>query len=298
MIGRALSEALAAQGYAVVILTRAAQRPPPAGNIRYAQWDISRQWIDPEALKEADSIIHLAGANVGKGRWTKARKREIVESRVNSGHLLVKALRDLPNRVTTVISASAIGWYGPDPQVPNPRPFRETDPPDSGFLGQTCQQWEGSILPVEELDKRLVIFRIGLVFSNAGGAFAEFRKPLSFGVAPILGSGRQVISWIHLDDLVRLFLYALQNPALQGTYNAVAPQPVTNKNLMLQMAREKGFSLPVPVPSAGLRLALGEMSIEVLKSATVSARKVEGTGFVFHFPAPEQAVRQLMAARG
>lgn len=292
LIGTALTQALLQNGHTVTILTR---RPKPAANgVRYAVWDPAAGTIDATALHDADAVIHLAGANVAEGRWTEKRKREIVGSRVQSGSLLAKALRETPNRVQAVVSASAIGWYGPD--AAPPRPFRETDAPDNSFLGATCQQWEGAIRPVEDLGKRLVIYRIGIVLSRNGGAYAEFRKPLRFGVASVLGDGAQVISWIHIDDLVRLFIEAATNEALRGVYNAVADVPVTNQALITALAKAKGgFHLTMPVPAAALKLALGEMSVEILKSATVSNEKIREAGFVFHYPLIKVAVEALEA---
>jgi uncharacterized protein (TIGR01777 family) len=256
---------------------------------------LHKQTIDKSAIERTDFIIHLAGANVGQGRWTKKRKKEIIESRIQSSALLIKALKENPNKVQAVISSSAIGWYGPDPRIPNPKPFVESDPPDNTFLGTVCQQWENSIKPVEELDKRLVIFRPGIVLSNKGGAYAEFKKPLTFGVASILGSGKQVVSWIHVKDLVALYIYAIENEKLKGVYNAVTPQPVSNKKLMNTMAKEKGgVGIPVVVPAFALKVLLGEMSIEVLKSATVSSKKIEESGYSFLFPGIEAAVKNLL----
>ncbi|RYZ23684.1 MAG: DUF1731 domain-containing protein, partial [Chitinophagaceae bacterium] len=200
-----------------------------------------------------------------------------------------------PNKVQSVVSASAIGWYGPDPVIPNPRPFSEEDKADENFLGKTCLQWEQSIEPVKEAGKRLVIFRTGIVLSNDGGALPEFQKPLKFGVAAILGSGNQVVSWIHIDDLVRLYIKALENDRLDGVYNAVAPKPVAHKELILQLAKEvKGkFYIPLHVPSFVLKMALGEMSIEVLKSATVSCTKIQLQDFTFIYPTIQAALKNL-----
>lgn len=298
LIGQALTKELIAKGDEVIILSRNPNKETQkAAKVSYAAWDLAAQTIDRTAIEKADFIIHLAGANVGQGRWTKKRKKEIVESRTKSAALLIKALKEIPNKVITVISASAIGWYGPDPSIPNPTPFTETDPSDNSFLGNTCRLWESSIEPVRSLGKRLVIFRTGIVLSNEGGAFVEFKKPLQFGIAPVLSSGRQIISWIHINDIVNLYLYAMEIENLEGIYNAVAPQPVSNKKLMNTMAREKGgLSIPAPVPAFALKILFGEMSIEVLKSATVSSKKIEDAGYVFMFGSIEAAVKNLTPA--
>ncbi len=296
LIGRALSKALLERNHKIIILSRqTVNRQPLTDNISYAQWNVKDQTIDKEAIASADYIIHLAGAGVADERWTKKRKQEIIDSRVKSGELLVKTLKENINKVRAIISSSGIGWYGPDPVIPNPHPFVEDDPAHDDFLGSTCSMWEKSLEPVTELGKRLTVFRTGIVLSNDGGAMKEFKKPVRFGVAAILGNGRQIISWIHIDDLVRLYIAALENEKIGGVYNAVSPEPVSNKNFTLQLARiKKGkFFMPVYVPSFVLRLVLGEMSIEVLKSATISCKKILDTGFTFSFPTIKKALKSL-----
>lgn len=298
MIGSALTGALLAKGYKIIILTRHA-KPSSDNRIVYKEWNIQTGQLDKSAIEQADYIIHLAGANVAEKRWTVARKKEIVDSRTKSGALLVKALAEVPNKIKAVVSASAIGWYGADGQLPNPKPFVETDKADDGFLGRTCALWEEAIQPVAGLGKRLVTFRIGIVLSNEGGAYVEFKKPLTAGAAAILGSGHQVISWIHIDDLVNLFVTAIEDEALHGVYNAVAPGPVTNKELIMEMAKMRNkFFLPFHVPEFALKLALGEMSTEVLKSATVSSGRIEATRFQFLYPAIQDALKSLRATQG
>lgn len=293
MVGSALTKKLLEKGHTIIVLTRKAR--PQAGRILYKEWDVEKGTIDPTAIREADYIVHLAGANVAGGRWTEKRKKEIVDSRVKSGDVLVKALQQTPNNVRAVLSASAQGWYGEDPRIPNPRPFVETDPPDDGFLGRTCKRWEDAIAPVAALGKRLVIFRLGIVLSNEGGAYAEFKKPVQLGAAASLGKGNQMVSWIHIDDLVRLFVAAIEANQWQGIYNAVAPNPVSNKTLVTAIARQRGgLSIPFHVPSFVLKAMLGEMSTEVLKSTTVSAKKTEANGFTFHYATIDKAVAALM----
>jgi hypothetical protein len=204
-------------------------------------------------------------------------------------------LKEIPNKVKTVISASAIGWYGADTAVSRKQGFTEEAPADTQFLGETCRLWEESIRPVEQMGIRLVKLRTGIVLGNEGGALAEFKKPLKAGIAAILGDGRQMVSWIQADDLCRMYLHALENEEIRGAYNAVAPHPVSNKQLTVTLAKQMrgNFYIPVHVPSFVLKIALGEMSIEVLKSATVSSRKIEATGFSFRYPTIEMALQQL-----
>ena len=292
MVGTALCKELVKQGYEVIIMSRTAKQS--TAGISYAVWDVKAGSIDKDAIAKADYIVHLAGANVAEGRWTQARKKELRDSRVLSGQLLVRTLHQTANKVRCVVSASAIGWYGPDPVVPNPEPFTEEAQPDTSFLGTTCQQWENSVLPLVQLGIRLVIFRIGIVLSKSGGAYAEFIKPLRFGVASVLGSGKQMISWIHIHDLVNLFIYAIEHDKVDRVYNAVAPNPVSNAALIQTIANIKGGpSVEMHVPQLVLKAMLGEMSVEVLKSATVSGKKIQEAGGTFQFPTIETAVQDL-----
>lgn len=304
LIGTALTKLLTDKSYKVIILTRnphshtgkkESRVQNPSGAVTYAAWNIAQQTIDAVALQRADYIVHLAGAGVAGKRWTAKRKKEIVESRTQSSSLIVKALKEIPNKVKAVVSASAIGWYGPDPVIPNQKPFVETDPSDEAFLGETCRLWEESIDPVTKMDKRLVKLRTGIVLSKEGGALAAFKKPVRFGIAAIMSKGRQMISWIHIDDLCRIYLEAIENEEMEGVYNAVAPKPVSNQDLVLQLAKTiKGsFYIPLCIPSFVLKLLLGEMSIEVLKSTTVSAHKIRKTGFNFIYPSIEAAIKIL-----
>ncbi|GAA3921465.1 TIGR01777 family protein [Chitinophaga oryziterrae] len=295
LVGRALSQLLTEVGYRVIILSR--QKATASDNelISYAQWDVSRQTIDIEALQQADYIVHLAGANVGDKRWTTSRKKEIVNSRVQSSGLLYDSLEKHPNKVKKIISASATGYYGED----QGHAFVETDPPAIDFLGTTCVAWEESVLKMKQLGKKVVILRTGITLSKEGGALKEFYKPLRFGFATILGNGEQYISWIHIHDLVRLYLSAIVNHELHGIFNAVAPNPVQHKELvmtMAQVAKGKSF-ISLHVPSFALKIGLGEMSVEVLKSCNVSSAKIQQTGFVFSYPTIKSAMENIFAPK-
>lgn len=293
LIGRALTSLLLEKGYKVIVLSRK-KMSSDHPQLRYASWDLKRKTLDTTALQEADHIIHLAGAGVADARWTKARKQEIIDSRVQSSQLLFDQLRQHSNKVKKVISASATGYYGPYTD----HAFTENDPPANDFLGTTCKAWEDSVRQMESLGKKVIIFRTGIVLSLKGGALKEFHKPLKLGFATVMGSGDQFVSWIHLQDLVRLYFNAIVNDRLNGVYNAVAPHPVTNQELVTSLAHAaKGNSfITVHAPAFALKLALGEMSIEVLKSVKVSSAKIQQTGFQFSYPVVQEAMKQLIGA--
>ncbi len=295
MVGTPLTEHLVSLGYKVIILSRSKKQSAIA-NVSYALWNVETKIIDEIAFKEADYLINLAGANVAEKRWTTSRKQEVIGSRVKSGELIVKSLKEIPNKIKCVISASAIGWYGPDTSESRQNGFLEGAEADKHFLGETCRLWEEAIEPVKSLNKRLVKFRIGIVLKKNEGALKEFAKPIRRGIATILGTGNQVISWIHIDDVCRMFASALQNESIKGVYNAVAPQPVSNKDLILTLAKKlRGkFYVPVYVPSFILKIMLGEMSVEVLKSATVNSDKIKREGFTFLYPSLNTALDDLL----
>jgi hypothetical protein len=294
MVGQALTSYLLNRGYQVIVLSRSVKKSSQQ-QLSYAVWDIEKQYIDSNALSTADIIVHLAGESVASKRWSVKRKQEIIESRVKSGALLVKALNENNHKVKTLIAASAIGWYGPDTQSSLQNGFNETDSFDNSYLGTTCQKWEESVQSVSALGIRLVTLRIGIVFNKMGGALAEFIKPAKFGMATILGTGNQIVSWIHQDDLCKMILFAAENQVMNGVYNAVAPNPINNKDLVNAIASKMHkFHFTLKVPVFVLKMMLGEMSIEVLKSANVSSKKIQSAGFVFDYPNVKEALNQIL----
>jgi uncharacterized protein (TIGR01777 family) len=297
LVGKALTRALVKKGYKVIILTRNTSGKEQRDDVVYAAWNVHKQEIDIAALQAADYIIHLAGAGVVEKKWTATYKKEIQESRTESSRLIIDALKNNEHKVKAVISASAIGWYGADTEPV--KPFTEDDAADDSFLGQTCKLWEAGIEPAAAMGKRLVKFRIGIVLSNDGGALVEFKKPLRFGVAVILGSGNQIVSWIHIDDLCKLFIAGIENENLSGSYNAVAPNPVSNKALTITLAKAmKGkFYIPMHVPAFVLKIMMGQRSIEVLKSTTVSCKKIQDARFEFTFKTIEAALENLASIK-
>ena len=289
LIGSRLTELLLEKGYEVAYLSR---RKLEGVRVKVYLWDLEKGYVAEEAIREADCIIHLAGAGVADERWTSSRKKEILESRTRSSRLLYEGLQRTPNQVKTLLSASAIGIYGGDR---GEELLTETSSPGNDFLAGVTKAWEGAVQPVTGLGIRTVLLRIGIVLSDKGGALAKMAQPVRLGAGSPLGSGKQWVSWIHVDDLCRLFVYCLENPHVQGSYNAVAPEPATNEVLTKQIAEVLGKPLFMPnVPAFALKLAVGEMAATVLGSAKVSSQKITQAGFTYRFPGLTPALRDLL----
>ncbi|MEO7265397.1 MAG: TIGR01777 family oxidoreductase [Ferruginibacter sp.] len=293
MIGRKLTEILIQKGYHVIILTRNKPEGHTPPNLSFASWHIKKNYIDENAIGEADFIIHLTGAGVMDKRWTVSYKKEIVNSRIDSSNLLLEKLKQYPNKVKAIISASAIGWYGTDKN--NNNSFTEEAGAADDFLAQTCLLWEKTVDKANLQNIRVVKLRTGIVLGNDGGAFVSFKKSLKFGIAGIPGTGKQICSWIHVDDLCRMYIYAMENADINGSYNAVAPNPVTVKQLILMLAKriKKTFFIAINAPPFVLKLILGQRAVEILKSTTVSCGKIKNAGFTFLYPSLEAALNDL-----
>lgn len=297
LVGQSLTDSFIEHGYDVIVLTRTPRKSSRL-HLSYAQWDINKQYIDPNAIAQANIIVHLAGESVATKRWSVKRKAEILNSRVQSGLLLSHALKTMQHQVHTFIGASAIGWYGPDNELSLKDGFKEEDKVDNSFLGDTCQQWEDSVSEIGSVGIRMVTLRIGIVLNKRGGALVEFIKPAKFGMAAILGDGHQIVSWIHQQDLTGIILFAMNNTHMNGVFNAVSPEPITNKEMTLQIAaRYFPWQFKIHVPVWALKILLGEMSIEVLKSAKVSSKKIQEEGYSFKFPSIKKALEDLIPNR-
>lgn len=284
LIGNSITELLQEKGKEVAWLSRNPEK--------YSQksffWDPDEGKLDPDALYWADAIIHLAGAGVADKRWTDRRKQEILDSRVNGSNLLFQELQKVRDKPKAFISSSAVGYYGFDT---GDRLVFEGDPPGRDFLAEVVRKWEAATEKIQELKIRTVLLRVGIVLAKDGGALAELLKP---PVAAPLGSGNQYMSWIHLKDIARMFVHALENQGISGLYNAVGPVPVTNSVLTRKAARLSGKPfLNIGVPAFGIKLALGEMAQMVLGGNRVSSEKMEGTGFEFTYGDLHQALTDL-----
>jgi uncharacterized protein (TIGR01777 family) len=248
--------------------------------------------VDPAGLEGFDAVLHLAGENVGSGRWTAARKAAIRDSRVDGTRLLCEALAVLARPPKTLVCASAIGIYGDRGEDA----LTEASPPGAGFLPGVCREWEAASGPASRKGIRVVALRIGMVLSPKGGALSRMLPLFRAGLGGVIGGGRQYVSWVALDDLPGIVLHALQCGDLSGPVNAVAPRPVTNREFTETLGRVLSRPTPLPVPAFALRLAVGgEMADALLlASARVVPKRLLDTGYSFRSPQLEPALRRLL----
>jgi uncharacterized protein (TIGR01777 family) len=289
LVGTRLSDMLIKKGYQVNFLSRQAGE----GKIKKYRWDLKTKYIDENALKTADHIIHLAGAGVFDKRWSPSYKKEILDSRVQSTTLLYEKLSSISHHVKSFISASAIGIYGFDT---GDRWLTEDSPTGEGFLAEVTSKWEASMLPIENSGLRTVRIRVGIVLSDQGGALEELSKPVKFFIGSPMGRGSQYVSWIHIDDLCSMFILAIENEKMAGAYNAAAPEPVSNAFLTKEIASVLKKPLWMPnVPAFVLKLILGSEKAAVLLGGNrVSPKKIIEAGFKFSYPVLKPALEQLL----
>jgi len=291
LLGTRLTTLLMQKGYQISHLTRSSGH----GTIPTYEWSVNDGKIDSRSIIGVDTVVHLAGAGIADKRWTATRKMEILESRTKSSELLYQTLKQNAHHVKTFVSASAIGIYG---EGGLERIFTEKDKPADDFLADVVKQWEESVDKIATLGIRVVKIRIGILLSERGGALAEMVKPIKWCVGSPLGSGKQILSWVHIDDVCRMFIKAIEDVAMDGVYNAVAPHPVSNKELTVAIAKALDKPLWAPnVPGFVLKLMLGEMSELVLKGSHVSSKKIRDLGFEFEYTHLDNALRDLLFTR-
>ena len=287
LLGLRLSRILRGGGYTVSHLSRS---PNPDAEFPAYAWDIAKGTIDSAAFNQADYIINLAGSGIADKRWTASRKRDIIDSRTQSTFLLKKYLQNSTHTVKAYISASAIGFYGERGN----ELVSESSPKGSGFLAESTAAWENAVKEVERTGIRTVTIRIGVVLSTQGGALEKMLLPFTLRTGVYFGNGEQWFSWIHIEDLCNIFVWAIENEKAKGVYNAVAPTPLSNHDLTEAIATAKGGGyLLMPAPAFGLRIAMGEMADVVLSSAKVSSQKIQQEGFKFKFSEAVAALEDL-----
>ncbi len=289
LIGGALVPYLRAAGHDVLRLLRSA--PPAGAAADFVLWDPSRGRLDPQALAGCQAVVNLCGASVAARRWTDRRKRELHDSRVGSTRLLAEVIAAAEPRPAVFVCASATGYYGDR----GDEPLTEDAPPGTGFLPELCRAWEAAAEPARAAGVRVVHLRIGLVLARQGGALARMLGPFRLGLGGVVGSGRQFVSWIHLRDMVRAVEFVLERDDLHGPVNAVAPRPVTNRELTRCLAQLLRRPALLPVPAPALRLLLGEMGPALLlASQRVLPEKLRSAGLDFEFSELEPALRDLL----
>ncbi|WP_291493410.1 TIGR01777 family oxidoreductase [Desulfurella sp.] len=287
LVGRKLSKILDQKGHSVAILSRKQEN----SNYKVYTWNIEQNQIDIKAIEESDCIVHLAGANIGEKPWSKNQKQLILDSRVNSANLLFNTAKKINKSFKCIVSASAVGCYG---AVTSNHIFKETDPFGDDFLGNVCKNWESSIDQFQLLNTRVVKLRTSMVLDKDGGALSKIIKPIKMGVASALGSGKQYVTWIHIDDLVNIYLKAIEDENLSGAYNCSSMDQKTNKEFMQTIAKvlHKPF-WPFNVPSFVLKSLYGEMANILLEGSRVDISKILSTGFKFKYNYLEEAIKDL-----
>lgn len=283
LVGTRLVRALLASGAEVQVLSRSAQAPGTH------TWEAL-----PEILEGSQAIINLAGAGIADERWSPARKEVLRQSRLEPTARILQALASCTARPSVLVNASAVGIYG----AKREELLDEAQPPGEGFLAELCRDWEAAADRAEALGLRVVKLRIGVVLARDGGALPRIAQPVRLFAGTILGSGRQGFSWIHIEDLVRLILEALKNPAFEGAFNATAPLPCTNRTftqLLAQRLRRPLWPVPALFTRTALKLLVGEMAEPMLLGGVfASPRKALELGFTFRFPNAEKALEDLL----
>lgn len=287
LIAKELSKRLEKE-YTVRFLTRKKQ------NANEFEWNVNASTIDGTALENVSHIIHLAGAGVAEKRWTEERKKEIISSRVGSAGLLLKTLQKKNQKLKSFVSASGINYYGTETTE---KIFTEKDGPGHDFLSKVTSVWEQSAdeFKNQRVAERVVKLRTGVVLSEKEGALKKMLPTIKAGIGSPLGTGKQYMPWIHIQDICSMYEFALKNSELDGTFNAVAPEHATNKNLTVQAAEvlEKPLFMP-NVPAFVLKLLFGELSVAVLEGSRASSEKIQHAGFQFKFPDLKEALKDLL----
>lgn len=291
LVGRALVRSLLAEGHEVTRLVRGDSQSFRAPGTTAVHWNPERGEIDAQALEGHDAAVHLAGENVGEGRWDEEKKRRIIESRVKGTTLLASALAGLSAKPRVLVSASAIGFYGDR----GPEILREESASGSDFFSEVCREWEKATLQASQSGVRVVHLRIGMVLSGEGGALQRMLTPFKLGLGGKVGSGNQYISWITLEDVLGVIRRAIEDESLRGPVNTVGPQPVTNEEFTKALGHVLGRPTIFVVPAFAARLAFGEIADAALLASTrVEPARLKEVGYQFKHPEIEGALRSVL----
>ncbi len=276
------------------VLTRTPETAPPEFS-EYAcfRWRPMEETPPREALEDCEAIFHLAGEPVATGRWTRAKKARIRDSRVVGTRNLVQGIRSLDQPPKVLVSASAVGFYGSEGDTA----LTEQAGPGSGFLSDVCQEWELEAMRAQECGTRVVLIRVGLVLGRGGGALAKLLPIFRIGAGGRLGNGSQWMPWIHLSDLADLFAFSAKDSNIRGAVNGTAPQPVTNRAFTTAMSRALRRPALLPAPKLGLRLALGEFASVLMASQRVVPERASKSGFEFAFETIDDALSEIVGQR-
>jgi uncharacterized protein (TIGR01777 family) len=288
LLGKDLSDYLSKNNYSIAVLSR----NPHKSKVKSFFWDYKKNEIDPEAIEFADAIIHLAGENISNKRWSPEQKKEIMDSRVKTTNLLFDSVKTKKKDLKKFVSVSAIGFYG---TFSSDSILTENSPQGNDFLAHVVKKWEDSVLQFETLNIPTVILRSGVVLSKDAGALPKMIKTINLGLGSAIGSGKQYMPWIHINDLVQLFYFTILNNSISGIFNAVASEHVTNKTMMKTLAKinHKPFFLP-NIPSFIMRIFFGEMSVILTEGSRISSDKIKDLGYNFSYPDLNSALRNLL----
>jgi hypothetical protein len=288
-IGKHLIPKLLFKGHKVAIIGRSKRDIP---GVESFVWDLKKGSLDERAFKDVSHIIHLAGAGIANKSWSPARKKEILESRVQPMQLLANALKSRNQRIKAFVSSSAVGYYG---GITSDKIYSEIDIPENDFLGSTCKMWEDAVQYFKQVADREVRVRTSVVLMNNAGALPKLALPTKLGFGAAIGSGKQWMPWIHIDDLTELYLETIENDRYNGPFNAVAPQHVNQTDLIRAIGKtlNRTTFLP-PVPRFLVKIVLGEMATVVIEGSRVSSQRLIDTGFEFQYPNIQTALTDLL----
>lgn len=292
LIGQELSRALVAEGHEVIVLTRAPEKAQrvPAG-VKLQKWDGQSAEGWGELADGAGAIVNLAGAGIADKRWSRERKQEIRQSRINVGKAVLEAIAAAPAKPDVLIQASAVGYYGThtgDAQV------TESFSPGGDFLSKVCFDWEASTAAVKQYGVRRAVIRTGVVLSNEGGAFPKQVLPFKLFVGGPVGSGKQWYPWIHIEDEVRAIQFLIANDKAEGPFNLCAPNPVTNKEFSKLIGEILGRPSFLPAPAFALKLLFGEMAVVLLEGQRAVPQRLLELGFQFKYETAQAALQNLL----